>query len=120
MTADGKPYPYDRLGSEIIIQISIPQGESRHIVIEYENDFDLAAIDILKKDQRVNLLRKLSDFRDMTLSKNVIGCALTHFYYDTGLNKLGLTRITILLLILIVLSIFSVLYLRKHYKKSHL
>ncbi|MHA1341267.1 MAG: hypothetical protein ACTSO2_14940, partial [Promethearchaeota archaeon] len=68
VTVDGQLYSYKKSGNNILLKVFIPSEESRHIVIEYENDLDISAIDISKNDPRINRLRKLSDFRDMTLS----------------------------------------------------
>jgi hypothetical protein len=120
VTADGKPYPYQSTNNEITITITIPAGKSCLIDIEYENDLDLGSIDVSKKDLRVNLLREFSDFRDMTLSTNVIGRTLIYFHYETGFFKLGLVGLGILLVVLAVLITSGSWYLRRHYKKRRI
>jgi hypothetical protein len=95
VTIDGEPCSYERVGSDLSLVINIPAGQSRLIDIEYENDLDLAAIDISKNDNRVNRLRRLSDFRDLTLSKNILGRAFTMIYYQHGLYKTGLKSLLI-------------------------
>lgn len=96
VTVDGEPYQYESSDSEVSLAITIPAGQSRLINIEYENDLDLGAVDISKNDPRVNRLRKLSDFRDMTLSKSVLGRAVIYLYYETDLYKLGLKRLAVI------------------------
>jgi hypothetical protein len=113
VTVNGQPQPYVTSGSELSCRINIPSGEYRHIMIEYDNDLDLASIDVAKKDRVVNLLRKLSDFRDLTLSKYVFGSALIHFYYYTTIYGLGLMGASILLLVLTFFTVAVVLYLKK-------
>lgn len=56
----------------------------------------------------------------MTLSKNVFGRAFINAYYDTGIFKLGLKRLTILLLLLVAVGSSSAWYLRKRYRKRSL
>jgi hypothetical protein len=73
VTVDGESYLYQRNDSEITVEVAIPAGESRLTDIPYENDLDIASVDISKDDLRVNILRKLSDCRDMRLSTNLIG-----------------------------------------------
>jgi len=73
VTVDGDQYSYKKSDGNLLLKISIPAGESRHIVIDYENELDLSMIDISKNDPQVNRLRKISDFRDMTLSRSVLG-----------------------------------------------
>jgi len=117
VTVDGKAYSYQRNDSEITINVAIPAGESRLIDIEYENDLDIASVDISKDDLRVTILRKLSDFRDMTLATNVLGRTLVHFYYETDLYKLGLIKLTVLLLVLLTVSISGGYYVRRHIRR---
>lgn len=118
VTVDGKGYPYDRSGSDLILKVTIPAGESRHVVVEYENNLNLALIDTSKNDLRVNLLRRLSDFRDMTLSTNIVGRKLTFLYYETGLFKLGLKRLAIVLFVLAFLVSSGGWYFRRRNKKE--
>ena len=120
VTVDGEPYPYERSDSELSLTISIPTGELRLIDIEYENDLDVASIDISKDDPRVNRLRKLSDFRDMTLSKNVLGRAVVYLYYETDLYKLGLKRLAITCLVLATATGVGGLYLLRRIRRYRL
>ena len=80
---------------------------------------DLSSIDVAKNDLHVNRLRRLSDFRDITLTKNVTGRFLTHFYYDTGIYKLGLMRLTILIIVLAILTTFGIWYFKRHRKRQN-
>jgi hypothetical protein len=119
VTVDGQPCFYEKSDKFLLLEIFIPAGESRHIVIEYDNDLDISSIDISKKDPRVNRLRKLSDFRDMTLSKNIFGRLVISVYYDTGLYKFGIVRLvalTLVLFILMMLGVFYIIKLRKKHK----
>lgn len=120
LTVDGQSYPYDISGNEIVLKIPVQARESRHIVIEYENDLDIASIDVSKNDPRVNRLRKLSDFRDMTLSTNLFGRTFIHFYYETDLYKLGLKRLAILVVVLVVIMASTGWYVRKRLKRRQL
>lgn len=94
---DGHSQPYNEFEDKIAISILIPRNESRHIAIEYGNDLDVQSVDISKKTLRVNLLRKLSDFRDLTLSRNVIAMSFVRIYYSSGLYTAGLKGVTVLL-----------------------
>ena len=117
VTIDGQVCFYRKSEDNLMFDVSIPPEESRHIIIEYKNDLNLELIDTQKNNLRVNLLRRLSDFRDMTFSTNMIGRNLTHFYYKTGLYKVGLMRLTILFFILALFIISGSWYFRKHGKK---
>ncbi|MHA1381686.1 MAG: hypothetical protein ACTSRG_25230, partial [Candidatus Helarchaeota archaeon] len=45
VTVDGQLYSYKKAGNNILFKVFIPSKEYRHIVIEYENDLDVSAID---------------------------------------------------------------------------
>lgn len=101
VTVGGDPYPYGLSLSDLSLKIDIPAGASRIIDIEYENDFNLKSIGIAKDDPYVDRLRSLSDFRDMTLAKNLFGRAFIHVYYETGLFKVGLKRLALFSFLLV-------------------
>lgn len=108
ITVDGQHYPYKKLKDNLQMKIFIPAKETRHIVIEYDNDLDLSSIDVSKKNPRVNRLRRLSDFRDITLSRSMFGRCISHFYYDTGIYKWGLKRLIIIFIILSIIAVFLI------------
>jgi len=120
VTVDGQPYSYEKSNNNIRLTVTIPPGGSRLIDIEYENDLDLTSVDISKNDPRVNRLRKLSDFRDMTLSTNMLGRAFTRVYYETGLFKLGLKRLATICFAMAVAVCLAGWYLLRRIKKHRL
>jgi len=120
LNVNGEPYPYKRSDSNLSHTMDIPAGKSQLIDIEYANDLDLTSIDISKNDARINRLRKLSDFRDIILSKNAFGRAFFNAYYEMGVYKLGLKRLGILLFIFDILVLSGVWYLRIWYRKRRL
>ena len=120
MTVDGKPYPYRRSGTDLSLSMTIPAGESCLINIEYENDLDIATVNISKNDPRVNRLRKLSDFRDMTLSKSAVGQSIIYIYYETDLYKLGLKRLAIICTVLSVAVGVGGWYLLRYVRRGRL
>ena len=96
VTVNGRLYPYERSVGDLCLTIDIPAGQSRLIDIEYKNDLDLAGVDISKNDARVRRMRRLSDFRDITLSRGILGRAFINVYYRTGLYKRGLKQLLII------------------------
>ena len=118
VTVDGKPFPYLDSGKNLTLSLIIPAGESRLIEIHYENDLDLTSIDISKKDPHIAWLRKLSDFRDMKLSKNFFGRALIHLYYEAGLFKLSLDTLAIFLLLCTLFALSGICYVHRRLRKS--
>jgi hypothetical protein len=115
---DGQKYFYKKSENNLILDVFIPAGESRHIIIEYKNDLNLELIDTSKNNLRINILRRLSDFRDITFSTNIVGCYLNHFYYETGLYKVGVMKLVILFLILVFCIISAGYCFSKHGKKT--
>ncbi len=102
LTVNGQPCAYTSSENEILFTVSIPAGESRHVIIEYENNLQVEAIDLARPDARINLLRRFSDFRDMILSQNALGQKFIRFYYRTNLYRFGLIPLTILLVAAII------------------
>lgn len=90
---DGQPYPYQRLGTQLHIELPIRAGMSREIRVNYQNDLNLAAIDVSKTSLRVNAIRQLSDFRDNVVSKTAIGRWFIRIYSqnEPGWNDALLT-----------------------------
>lgn len=81
---DGKPYPYQRSGARLRLQLPVRDGESRTIEIKYQNDLNLAAVAVSKSSLRVNTIRQLSDFRDNVVSKTGLGRRLIRSYSENG------------------------------------
>jgi len=93
---DGREYPFQLRGGYLDLSVSLPAGEIRHIVIQYKNDLDLASISTSKRSLRVYLLRKASDYRDITLSKYYLGRAFTAYYYKNRYDKNGTTLLVVI------------------------
>jgi hypothetical protein len=81
---DGRPYPYQRSGARLRLQLPVRDGMSRMIEIKYQNDLNLAAIAVSKSSLRVNAIRRLSDFRDNVVSKTGLGRRLIRSYSENG------------------------------------
>jgi hypothetical protein len=82
LTDDGESYPYRRAGDSLLLDVTVPARQSRNIVITYANDLDVSRVDLSKSSLRINLLRRISDFRDLELSRNPVGAAAIRFYYS--------------------------------------
>jgi hypothetical protein len=79
---DGRPIPYKDNHGLLTMEVVIPGGESRHMVIDYEVQRNSAPTDISKFNLRSSLLRHTSDFRDLVLSRSRFGMWVTNFYYQ--------------------------------------
>jgi hypothetical protein len=117
VTVDGSEYPYEKTTEGISIILEIPARTQRNINIEYESDSDLKSIDVRKNNQRINRLRKISDFRDIRLSSSAVGRLLIGFYYNAGVYQLGMKKLILLgfgILIVILLVTWRLfLWLRR-------
>jgi hypothetical protein len=116
LRVDGADFFYEKENSSITLEIPITAGAVRHLVIEYENDLDFSSIDVSKSNFGVHILRRLSDFRDITLSKSGWGRALTNFYYGTNIYKLGLIRLCLITFCLALFMTFVIFYSKKRKK----
>jgi hypothetical protein len=83
VSVDGQPCSYGLHDGYLELSIGIPAGKTRSVVVLYENDLGLIPASATKHSLRVYLLRKISDFRDITMSRYAVGRAITHLYYLT-------------------------------------
>jgi hypothetical protein len=86
VSVDGLDHGFVVRDGYLELSVSVPPGESRSVAVRYKNDLDLASIDVSKSSLRVNLLRKASDFRDITLAESAVGRVLIEFYYKHKLT----------------------------------
>jgi hypothetical protein len=76
---DGHSIAIDK--TEPVFIVDIPAGETRRIVCDEELLRDLGPVDTSKKGLRSSLLRRISDFRDLYLTRSSFGRSFTDFYY---------------------------------------
>ena len=84
LTIDGARAAFEHSGKLLTLRIVIPGGQVRKIRVTYQNDFDLLREDIGKRKLHAYVLRRISDFRDLYLSRSSTGQAFTRFYYRHG------------------------------------
>jgi hypothetical protein len=77
---DGQQQPYRLRNGYLDFTVSIPKGNTRCVVVQYENDLELASIGTSKDSLVDYFLRMASDFRDIYLSKSAVGPAIIRFY----------------------------------------
>jgi hypothetical protein len=83
---DGKPFPFQLQNGYLTLSLAIPKGASRHVDIQYQNNLDLAAIDVSHDSYIVYALRLGSDFRDNYLAKSKVGLTIVGFYNAHGIK----------------------------------
>jgi len=88
VSVDGRHVPFQLRAGYLDLSVAVPAGEARSVVIQYKSDLNLASISTSRSSLRVYLLREISDFRDITVSKYYIGRALTDYYYIHGISLL--------------------------------
>ncbi|MGE5410436.1 MAG: hypothetical protein ACM3MI_05705, partial [Clostridiales bacterium] len=108
ITLDNNSFGFlvSKTNDQIIIPFELDPKHVRQLSVEYKNNFDKNKINIEKDEWDINVIRELSDFRDMNLSKNFFGQILTAIYNRSGLYLLGVKRGIVVLLVLF--SIFVV------------
>jgi hypothetical protein len=102
VSVDGRHVPFQLRGEYLDLSVPVHAGKARRVVIQYRNDLDLASISTSKSSLRVYLLRKASDYRDMTLSKSYVGQAFAD-YYDK--HKISPLTVIVCCCALIIFSI---------------
>jgi len=81
VTANGQPITYSRQANRLTLVLKVPPGQEQHVRIEYGNDLNLTATDVSKPNLRINALRRISDFRDLVLSRSMLGDTVVALYY---------------------------------------
>lgn len=87
VNVDGQSVPFKVDAGNIGIQVPVSAGQTRSVVIQYQEAPGLLSTPIAKNSVRVSVLRRVSDFRDITLSRIPFGQTLTSAYYGYGSNR---------------------------------
>jgi hypothetical protein len=80
---DGRPCNYRLRHGYLEFGVTVPAGRTRRVEVLYENDLGVVPVLATKHSLRVYLLRRVSDFRDITMSRFGIGRTITRLYYST-------------------------------------
>ena len=80
LAVNGHACAFRALGREMEFEVPLSAGETAHVEITYRNDFNATQTTIAKSSLTVGVLRRLSDYRDITLSKSEWGRKLVGFY----------------------------------------
>jgi hypothetical protein len=88
VSVNGQQVSFQQDGEYLEVSVPVPAGQTRGVVIRYKNDLDLASIGTSKRSVRVYLLRRISDYRDITLSKYYVGRAINNYYYKHDVTPL--------------------------------
>jgi hypothetical protein len=107
---DGQPYPYRLEDGFLTASVPVSVGDTRCIVIQYQNDLRLESISTSDHSPVVYCLRMASDFRDIYLSKSTTGLAFVRFYYD---HELSPARLIGSVLIFMTICMYAAYRLRE-------
>ncbi len=84
VTVDGERVPFQLHNRSLDLSIPIPAGKTSSVVIHYNNNPDFASVSVSRGSAYVYILRQISDFRDIELSKLRVGRSFTSLYYTNG------------------------------------
>lgn len=87
---DGIPSTFERTGSTTALRLEIPAHQIRKIRVTYQNDLDTSQETTRKSDLGPYALRRISDFRDLYLTKIAFGRAIKKEYYRYGWDSIEL------------------------------
>jgi hypothetical protein len=79
---------FNRSGNTLTFRLAIPAHNVRKVRISYHNDLDVSRQDTRKTALYPNILRFLSDFRDLYLSRSYLGTTIVNVYYGLGWNHI--------------------------------
>lgn len=88
LTIDGTTAAFERSGNMLTSRLEIPAHQLSRIRVGYQNDLDVMRVDIRKNSLHAYALRRISDFRDLHLSRSSWGNAITQAYYHHGWNAI--------------------------------
>ena len=116
VSVEGRAVPFQFDGGTLRLNVAIPAGGSRKVLIRYKNDLDLASVSISKSSPRVYLLRMISDFRDIALSKYRLGRAITDYYYKDKMSPVIVILCGCATIILAICGIYLLVLIIKRKK----
>lgn len=122
VSADGQALPFRLTQGEIALSVRVPEGRSAHVQITYQNDLKSAPADPAKSSLYVAVLRRASDFRDITLSRYAVGRIFIKVVYKYHLNDLDIerTNLMIVILLFVVPSAAVIWFVQKRARRKKL
>lgn len=90
VTIDGSPAEFEQARDILTMRLVIPARQVRKLRIAYQSDLDLVRQDISKRSAYVYTLRRMSDLRDLQLSRSTWGNAIVRTYYRRNWNSIEL------------------------------
>ena len=88
ITLDGIEIPWTLVAHGVNFSATVPAGATSLAEIHYRRAPDEPAITVRRSGFRNRSLRLIADFRDLTLSRSLVGRLLTRKYYGPGKKRL--------------------------------
>lgn len=111
---DGVNHEYFKDGNDIRIEVEIEPGFEKNVRILYHSDYQVGSFSYSDSDLQVTLIRSLSDFRDLYVSKLPFGDKIVKAFYETG----GVKNVIIIFSGLIGLILILLVWYIKHAKSK--
>jgi hypothetical protein len=122
VSVDGVAIDYAPSDGEFRFNVVLEPNQRRNIEVTYGEKVNLATVDTSKRSLVFAMDRRLSDFRDMTLSRSSLGKKIQLIYYKYGARTI-LSVIGPIALLFFVLICFYVTRAwvahRRHVKERH-
>jgi hypothetical protein len=99
-------------------EVPIPAGETRRLLLQYQSSNDLIGVAIAKNSIRVYLLRLISDFRDIGLSRFAVGRTATDLYYKRGFTARIIILFGCVFVAFCILLIWRLAIVRKKFAEA--
>lgn len=114
MLFDGISVPLQKQPGQIGLDVTLGPHEARNVEVAYSMGNKPASVDVSKKSFLINLDRRLSDFRDMQLSRSSFGRRIQDLYYKQGIAGMEavVERRIVALVILFTCGIFLLFVIR--------
>jgi hypothetical protein len=88
VAVDGHSISYKTTPNEIQFDVRLEPRQSSDIEISYGGDLTLVSKSLSSRSALINLDRRLSDFRDLQLSRSIFGRKVQFVYYRYGFDRL--------------------------------
>jgi polysaccharide pyruvyl transferase WcaK-like protein/peptidoglycan/xylan/chitin deacetylase (PgdA/CDA1 family) len=107
LMVDGAPSKYQVAHNEVQFDVVLEPRQTRHIDMSYGDGPSLASVELSTRSVLVTLDRRLSDFRDMRLSRSKVGREIQSLYYKHGLDHMGAMLERTILVIFVVAGLLT-------------
>lgn len=109
--SDGQMLELRRDGDFLLGRLDLVPHASITVQILYKNNFNPLDTDVSKTDAHVARLRKISDIRDLMMSKNVVGRWVIKLYYNNNHSKKEMLYLAVLITFTFVVGTCGVICL---------